>query len=71
VLSSLKKKKAVKSRSSEEDRKRLLEAGWESRLQGGLIVWRRPDRHGSWYSQDVAIEILEAIKEQEQRDDDV
>jgi hypothetical protein len=62
---------AVKSRSSEEDRERLLEAGWESRLQGGLIVWRRPEGRGSWYSQEVAIGILEAIEEQEHRDDEV
>jgi hypothetical protein len=55
----------VRSRSSEEDRKRLLDAGWESKLRGGLIVWHRPDRRGSWYSQDVAVEILEALEEEE------
>jgi hypothetical protein len=59
---------AVKSRSSEEDRKRLLEAGWESKLRAGLIVWRRPEGRGSWYSQEVAMEILEALEEQEHRD---
>ena len=59
---------AVKSRSSEEDRKRLLEAGWKWKLRGGLIVWHRPDGRGSWYTQDVALEILEAMEEQELRD---
>jgi hypothetical protein len=58
----------MKSRSSEEDRTRLLEAGWESKLRGGLIVWRRPVRRGSWYSQNVALEILEALEEEEHRD---
>jgi tRNA(Glu) U13 pseudouridine synthase TruD len=62
---------AMKSRSSEEDRKRLLDAGWESRLRDGLIVWRRPEGRGSWYSQEVAMEILEVIEEQEHRDDEV
>jgi hypothetical protein len=58
----------VKSRSREEDRKRLLKAGWESRLRGRLTVWRRPDApRGSWYSQEVAMEILEA-EEQDHRD---
>ena len=55
----------IKSRSSEKDRRRLLEAGWESKLRGGLIVWRRPEGRGSWYSQNVAVEILEALEEQE------
>jgi hypothetical protein len=56
----------VRSRSSEEDRKRLLEAGWESRLRGGLIVWRRPEGRGSWYSEDVAMEILGVLEERGQ-----
>jgi hypothetical protein len=34
--------KSKKQKGSEEERTRLLEAGWESRLRGGLIVWRRP-----------------------------
>jgi hypothetical protein len=55
----------VKDRSKEEDRKRLLEAGWEWKVRGGLVVWHRPDRSGSWYSQDVAIQILEALEEEE------
>jgi hypothetical protein len=55
----------VRDRSREEDRKRLLEAGWESRLHGGLIVWRRPDKRGSWYSQEVAVEIMETMEEEE------
>jgi hypothetical protein len=47
----------------EGDRKRLLEAGWESKLRGGIVVWHRPDGRGSWYTEDVAIEILEAMEE--------
>jgi hypothetical protein len=47
----------------EEDRKRLFETGWESKLRGGLIVWHRPDGHGSWYTEDVALEIQEAMEE--------
>ena len=54
------KAEVFKRRASEEARKRLLEAGWETRMRGGLIVWRRPDGRGSWYSQEVAFEILEA-----------
>jgi hypothetical protein len=50
-------------RSSEEERTRLLEARWESRLRGGLIVWRKPGG-GSWYSQRVAIELLEFLEEE-------
>jgi hypothetical protein len=57
----------VKSRTREEDRKRLLKAGGESRLRSRLTVWRRPDARGSWYSQEVAMEILEA-EEQDHRD---
>ena len=53
----------MKSRSSEEERTRLLEAGWESRLRGGLVVWRKPGG-GSWYSQRVAIELLEFLQEE-------
>lgn len=58
----------VKDRSREEDRERLLEAGWESRLRGGLIVWRRSDGRGSWYSQEIATEIMEAMEEAEHRE---
>jgi hypothetical protein len=54
----------VKSKkSSEEERERLLAAGWESRLRGGLIVWRRPGG-GSWYSQRVAMELFEFLEEE-------
>jgi hypothetical protein len=53
---------ALKRRNSEEARRRLLVAGWEARTQGGLVIWRRPDGRGSWYSQEVASEILEADK---------
>jgi hypothetical protein len=54
----------MKSRSSEDERTRLLDAGWESRLRGGLIVWRRPGGRGSWYSQRVAMELLEFLEEE-------
>lgn len=54
----------MKSRSFEEKRERLLEAGWESRLRGGLIVWRRPGGRGSWYPQKVALELLEFLEEE-------
>jgi hypothetical protein len=60
----------VKDRSREEDRKRLLEAGWEWKVRGGLVVWHRPDRRGSWYSQDVAMEILEAMEKREHSDNE-
>ncbi len=50
---------ALARRNSEEARKRLLGAGWETSMRGGLVVWRRPDGSGSWYSQEVAFEILE------------
>jgi hypothetical protein len=59
---------SVKSKSSEEDRKRLLEAGWESELRGGLVVWRRPDGRGSWYAQHVALELLEFLEEEGTRE---
>lgn len=49
-------------RGYEEDRRRLLEAGWETKLRGGLIVWHRPDGRGSWYTQEAALEILEAME---------
>jgi hypothetical protein len=54
----------MKSRSREEERERLLEAGWESRLRGGLVVWRKPGGRGSWYSQEVAIELLEFLEKE-------
>jgi hypothetical protein len=50
-------------RNIEEARRRLLEGGWEARMRGGLVVWRRPDGSGSWYSQEVALEILEEEKD--------
>jgi hypothetical protein len=59
---------AVKSRSREEDRRRLLEAGWEWEVRGGLIVWRRPGGRGSWYNQDVAVELLEFFEEEGTRE---
>jgi hypothetical protein len=55
----------VKSRNrSDEERRMLLEAGWEARLRGGLIVWRRPDGRGNWCSQKVAVELLEFLEEE-------
>jgi hypothetical protein len=58
----------VKDRAtSEEARDRLLEAGWEWELRGGLIVWRRPDGRGSWYSLEVAIELLEFLEEEKRK----
>jgi hypothetical protein len=53
-----------KKKSSEEERTRLLDAGWESRLWGGMIVWHRPGGRGSWYSQRVAMELLEFLEEE-------
>ncbi len=52
----------VKNRSVRGDSERLLAAGWEPRIRGGLIVWRRPDGRGSWYSREVAVEVLEALE---------
>jgi hypothetical protein len=55
----------VKSKSrSEDERTKLLEAGWEMQVRGGLIVWRRPSGRGSWYSQRVAVELLEFLDEE-------
>jgi hypothetical protein len=56
---------ALARRNSEEARRRLLGAGWETTMRGGLGVWRRPDGSGSWYSQEVALGILEAEKDRE------
>jgi hypothetical protein len=50
---------------SEEERTKLLEAGWEARLREGLITWRRPGGQGSWYSQRVAVELLEFLAEEQ------
>ncbi len=57
----------MKSRSREEDRKRLLEAGWEAELRDGLVVWR-PSGRRSWYTQDVALELLEFLEEEGTRE---
>jgi hypothetical protein len=62
----------VKSKnSSEEERMMLLEAGWEARLQGGLVTWRRPGGRGSWCSKSVAIELLEFLEEEQDEEDGV
>jgi hypothetical protein len=56
----------VKSRKrSDEERTMLLEAGWEMQVRAGLIVWRRPGGRGSWYSQRVAMELLEFLEEEQ------
>ncbi len=52
-------------RSSDEARERLLAAGWESEVRGGLILWRKPGGRGSWYSERVALEILEFLEEEQ------
>jgi hypothetical protein len=54
-------------RGSEEVRERLLAAGWEPRIRGGLLVWRKPGGRGSWYSQEVALELLEFLAEEEKQ----
>ena len=48
-------------RSSEEARERLLAAGWESEVRAGLILWRKPGGQGHWYSESVALDILEYL----------
>ena len=55
----------------EEGRRRLLEAGWEARLRAGLIVWRKPGGRGSWYTQDVAMEILKAVEQEGEEGDGI
>ena len=61
----------VKDRtSSEEARERLLEAGWKWELREGLLIWRRPDGRGSWYSQEVALELLKFLEEEKRKKDD-
>jgi hypothetical protein len=54
----------LESGNREEGRRRLLVAGWESKLRGGLVVWHRPDGRGSWYTEDVAIDVLKAMEEE-------
>ena len=57
----------MKSKKSlEEERERLLEAGWESTLRGGQLVWRRPGDWKRWFwcSQEVAIGLLELMEEE-------
>lgn len=49
-------------RSSEEARERLLAAGWESEVRAGLILWRKTGRQGHWYSESVALDILEYLE---------
>jgi hypothetical protein len=60
----------MKSREdSEDERTMLFEAGWEMQVRGGLIVWRRPGGRGSWYSQRVAMELLEFLEEEKDGED--
>jgi hypothetical protein len=55
----------VKSKSSsEEERTMLFNAGWEMQVRGGLIVWCRPGGRGNWYSQRVAVELLQFLAEE-------
>ncbi len=54
-------------RGSEEARERLLAAGWEPQVRGGLLVWRKPGGRGSWYSQEVALELLEFLEEEKKQ----
>jgi hypothetical protein len=54
----------VRHEEHEEERRRLLEAGWEARLRAGLIVWRKPGGRGSWHTQDVAMEVLKAVEQE-------
>ena len=54
-------------RGLEEARERLLAAGWEAQVRGELLVWRRPGGRGSWYSQEVALELLEFLEEGEKQ----
>ncbi len=58
------------SKSSEEPRERLLDAGWEVQVRGAFVIWPKPGGHGSWYSQDVALEILEALEEEKNSEED-
>ena len=51
-----------RSDGHEGDRRRLLKAGWESKLRGGIVVWRRPDGQGSWYTEAVAMGVLKAME---------
>ncbi len=54
-------------RGCEEARERLLAAGWEPRIRGGILVWRKPGGRGSWYSQEVALELLEFLAEEKKQ----
>ena len=56
--------------SSEEARERLLAAGWESEVRARLILWRKPGGRGSWYSQEVALEILEWLEEEKNKEEE-
>jgi hypothetical protein len=50
------------------DRKRLLAAGWQPQVERGLLLWQRSTGRSGWYSQKVAIEILEALEDEASRD---
>jgi hypothetical protein len=51
------------------DRKRLLAAGWQPQVGSGLLLlWQRSDGRSGWYSQEVAVEILEALEDEASRD---
>jgi hypothetical protein len=53
-----------------QDRKRLLAAGWQPTLRSALLVWQRPNGHGGWHSQEVALEILDVLEDQTSHDGD-
>ena len=52
------------------DRRRLLAAGWQPQVERGLLLWQRSDGRGGWYSQEVALEILEAVEDEASHDGD-
>jgi len=53
------------------DRKRLLAAGWQPQVGSGLLLlWQRSDGRSGWYSQEVAVQILEALADEVSWDSD-
>ena len=56
-------------RNSEEARERLLAAGWESEVRGGLVIWRKPGGQGDWYSEKMALMILEFQEEEKSKEE--
>lgn len=58
----LKDEEVSRAGANIRDRERLLAAGWELGERGGLPVWRRPDGRGGWRSQEVSLQILDALE---------